>query len=119
MINVDMIGDCYLGIMKDADAPGWLTDLIWDTASRIGYGTHFSAFGRQIEDDHVPFRQAEIPALLIIDFSYGGSLLVHRKTWHTAQDTMDKLCPESLQAVGDVLYHALPAVDAYLDTHAK
>lgn len=115
MINVDMIGDCHLGIHKDAGAPAWLTRILWEKAKTLGYGHYFLASSQRVEDDHIPFRNAGVPAALIIDFSYGGSAVDHRKNWHTPHDTMDKVCATSLQAVGDVLYAALPELDAYLD----
>ena len=119
MINVDMIGDCYLHIFRDKQATPWLEDVVWEKARNLGYGAHFSGFARGIEDDHVPFRQAGIPCLELIDFSYGGSVVEHRKNWHTANDTVDKVCAESLQAVADVLYHAVPAIERHLDSQEK
>ena len=115
MINVDMIGDCYLGVHRDRQAPAWLASIVWDTAERLGYDKHFLRQARTIEDDHLPFRRAGVPTLELIDFSYGGSLVEHGKLWHTAEDTLDHVCRESLQVVGDVLYYALPAVDVALD----
>ena len=116
MINVDMIGDAYLGIHRDPDAPKWLHSIIWDTAERMGYGKHFSRRGMTIEDDHIPFREAGIPTIELIDFMYGGSVIDHQRTWHTPNDTLDKVSAASLQAVGDVIYNALFDIDAYLDT---
>jgi Zn-dependent M28 family amino/carboxypeptidase len=46
-------------------------------------------------DDHIPFRDAGIPAVDIIDFDY--------PYWHTTGDTLDKVSAESLHAVGDTL----------------
>ncbi len=54
-------------------------------------------------------------AINLIDFSYGGSIAEHRRTWHTPADTLDKVGWESLQVVGDVLYAVLPELDAVLD----
>lgn len=116
MINVDMIGDCYLSISRDAGAPDWLIGIVWNTALRHGYNEHFGRLAESIRDDHVPFREAGIPALEVIDFSYGGSQIEHRENWHTEADTLDKVCAASLRAVGDVIYHALPAIDGQLDT---
>ena len=53
-----------------------------------------------VEDDHVPFLRAGVPAVDLIDLDYPA--------WHTADDTLDQVAPESLQAVGDVLIAALP-----------
>jgi Zn-dependent M28 family amino/carboxypeptidase len=115
MINVDMIGDCHLSILKDRGAPEWLNATVWTIATKLGYKSHFSDFSQSVQDDHIPFRKANIPALEIIDFSYGGSKADHRKNWHTPNDTIERVCPESLQVVADVIYHAIPAVEDYLD----
>lgn len=116
LINVDMIGDRYLGINQDPGAPAYLRETIWRAARDLGYGKHFLAVGSGlVEDDHIPFREAGVPAINLIDFSYGGSIAEHRRTWHTAADTLDKVGWESLQVVGDVLYAVLPELDAVLD----
>ncbi len=112
LVNVDMIGDCFLGIQRDADAPAWLQDTVWRVAEEQGYGDHFLSVAARVQDDHIPFRNAGVPALELIDFTYGRSFLEHRLNWHTPQDTLDKVCPESLQVVGDVIYHALPEIEA-------
>ena len=59
-----------------------------------------------IEDDHVPYLNAGIAAVDLIDFDY--------PYWHTPEDTIDKTSPRSLQIVGDVVYHALPLIDQRL-----
>ena len=115
MINVDMIGDCVLTIQRDAGAPRWLSDLVWDKAEELGYGEYFLSSSHYILDDHIPFRRAGVPAMVIIDFMYGGTRETHRRYWHTEEDTLDKVCARSLQAVGDVIYHALPDLEAQLD----
>lgn len=115
MINVDMIGDCQLGIKRDKGAPEWLTQILWRQARELNYGDFFVPFGHSVEDDHVPFRRAGIPAVNLIDFCYGASDSDHARTWHTANDTIDRVCGASLQVIGDVIYHALSKVDAHLD----
>lgn len=119
LINVDMIGDCYLGIMRDPGAPSWLSNALWKSAAELGHERAFLPDGHVIEDDHMPFRLAGVPCLNLIDFEYGGSPSEHQATWHTAHDTIDRVCPASLQVVGDVIYHALPAIDAFLDAQAR
>jgi Zn-dependent M28 family amino/carboxypeptidase len=111
MVNVDMIGDCRLEVLGDPGAPGWLQEAIRSQAERLGYGAHFPRTARTVLDDHVPFRRAGVAAINLIDFEYGQSPVEHRNTWHTARDTIEKVCPDSLQAVGDVIYHALPVID--------
>ena len=114
MINVDMIGDCQLTISKDPDAPEWMTTLVWRTAHELGYRNEFEPLGREIEDDHYPFRRAGIPAMDLIDFRYGGGRAVHDMNWHTTRDRTDRLCASSLKIVGDVLYKVLERLDEAL-----
>lgn len=116
MIEVSAVGDCYLGLFRDQAAPAWLTGLVWERAENLGYSAHFSATALARTGDATSFRDAGLPALALLDGSYGGSSLEHARYWRTAGDTIDLICPESLQAVADVLYHAFPAIDAYLDT---
>ncbi len=59
-----------------------------------------------IEDDHLRFLEAGVPAVDIIDLDYPA--------WHTAGDTLDKVSAASLQAVGDVLLAALPEIEKRL-----
>jgi glutaminyl-peptide cyclotransferase len=59
-----------------------------------------------VEDDHAPFLRAGVPSALLIDFDF--------PPWHTAGDTLDKVSPQSLQIVGDVLLDALPSIERWL-----
>ncbi len=108
LIVVDMIGDRNLAIRREAFSTPWLTDLIWAAAVRRGEAAHFLAEEMGVEDDHVPFLRAGVPATLLIDFDY--------PPWHTAEDTFDKVSPRSLAVVGGVLLEALPAVETRLRT---
>ncbi|MBI1848159.1 MAG: M28 family peptidase [Candidatus Rokubacteria bacterium] len=106
VIVADMIGDRDLAIRREAFSTPWLTDAIWASAHALGFDRHFLADATSVEDDHVPFLQAGVPATLLIDFDY--------PPWHTAGDTLDKVSAQSLQVVGDVLLGALPAIEAHL-----
>jgi Zn-dependent M28 family amino/carboxypeptidase len=106
MILVDMIGDRELGIRKEALSAPWLTDIVWETARRLGHGRHFLEAVQPVEDDHAPFLRVGVPATLLIDFDY--------PPWHTADDTLDKVSARSLAIVGEVVREALPAVEQAL-----
>jgi glutaminyl-peptide cyclotransferase len=106
MILVDMIGDRDLGIRRETHSAGWLTEIVWEAAARLGYGRHFLRDTLPVEDDHVPFLRLGVPATLLIDFDY--------PPWHTADDTLDKVSAQSLAVVGEVVLEALPSVEHYL-----
>ena len=41
LILMDMIGDRDLNIRRDTYSTPWLTDILWASAARLGYGRHF------------------------------------------------------------------------------
>lgn len=113
MVLLDMIGDKDLSIAREANSTRALTDIIWQTAAALGYGAHFPNTSYYIEDDHIPFLQAGVPAVDLIDFQYGtdanhGLGGPQNAYWHTVQDTTDKVSAESLKIVGDVIVASLP-----------
>ncbi len=107
VIVADMIGDRDLGIRREAGSTAWMTDVIWASATRLGYATHFLQDSLAVEDDHAPFMRLGIPATLLIDFDF--------PPWHTARDTLDKVSARSLEIVGKVILDALPGIETGLD----
>jgi Zn-dependent M28 family amino/carboxypeptidase len=106
MILLDMIGDQNLTVRRDGNSTGWLKDTIWNTALELGYKKNFLNEPEDIEDDHIPFLRAGIPAVDIIDFDYGED----NEYWHSSEDTLDKINPESLNIVGETVLHSLPKI---------
>ena len=107
VILVDMIGDKTLNIERESQSTGWLTETIWTTGRSIGYTQEFLNTMQTISDDHIPFLNARIPAVDIIDFDYGPN----HSHWHDASDTLDKTSGRSLKVVGDAVYMSLPEID--------
>jgi glutaminyl-peptide cyclotransferase len=105
MILVDMIADRQLQIRREEASTPWLTDAIWASARKLKQSA-FVTEALRVEDDHVAFLEAGIPAVDIIDLEYPA--------WHTAADTLDQISARSLQTVGDVLVGALPAIETRL-----
>jgi Zn-dependent M28 family amino/carboxypeptidase len=81
--------------------------MIYQSASRLGYQSHFFARTIAVEDDHLPFVQRGVPSADFIDLDYGYNNVFH----HTTQDTIDKLSPKSLQIVGTVILETARMVD--------
>jgi Zn-dependent M28 family amino/carboxypeptidase len=105
MILVDMIADRQLQIRREEASTPWLTEAIWASARKLKQPA-FMSESLRVEDDHMAFLEAGIPAVDIIDLDYPA--------WHTAADTLDQISARSLQTVGDVLLNALPAIEARL-----
>lgn len=107
LINIDMIGDQDLGIVREWGSDSFLVDMIWDVAEDLGYGKYFLRSRGSVLDDHVAFLDRGVPAVDLIDFDYGPE----NSYWHTPRDTMNKLSAESLEAVGRVLVETLRRLD--------
>lgn len=80
-----------------------VVEQIWSIASDAGYSNHFKSitFGAAT-DDHVFISRGGIPCIDIIDMrpnSDGGFY----PYWHTTGDTIDKIAPATLKAVGQTL----------------
>jgi hypothetical protein len=106
MILADMIGPSSLKIKRDTNSTRWLTDLIWATAVRLGYGNVFVNENTTVAgDDHLSFIRRGVPGCDIIDDQ------VEATYWHTPQGTLDKIDPRSLAIVGHVFLAALPELE--------
>ncbi len=106
-ILLDMIGDADLDIQRDTNSTPWLSDLVYQAATTLGYQSHFFQQSVAIEDDHIPFAKIGVPVVDIIDIDYGYANAYH----HTTQDTLDKLSPKSLEIVGDVTLQTIQYIN--------
>lgn len=106
VILLDMIGDKNLNIEEETmfSTPrtiGWIRE----SAKELDFSKNFFSISSETVDDHKPFREAGVPDVVdLIDFDYGPN----NQYWHTAADTIDKISPQSLRIVGDVVIRALP-----------
>jgi len=105
LVLLDMIGDKNLVIERDATSTPWLVDIIWAAAARLGHRDVFTNRIGAFEDDHVPFLNAGVPAVDIIDLNNYAAY------WHTAQDDLNHVSEKSLKIVGDVVVAALPDIE--------
>jgi Zn-dependent M28 family amino/carboxypeptidase len=96
MVLLDMVGQENLSIPMESNSDPALRAAIWDAAARLGYENVFLPHTKySIEDDHLPFIDAGIPAVDIIDIDY--------PYWHTTSDLPEHVSPRSLQIVGEVV----------------
>lgn len=92
MVLFDMIGDADQQIYYEHNSHKPMSEKIWQVADVMNYDTFIASYRHSMLDDHIPFKEAGIPAVDIIDFDY--------PYWHTTADTLDKVSIESLEAVG-------------------
>jgi len=111
MILVDMIGDSNLVIHREAGSTPWLMDRVIAAAHRLGYAKYFLENPTAVDDDHVPFVNAGVAAIDLIDFNPEDGY------WHTARDTVDHCSPLSLTIVGRVVLATLDDLDKTPLTH--
>jgi Zn-dependent M28 family amino/carboxypeptidase len=109
-ILLDMIGARDLQVRRDGHSTPWLTDAIWNAAKQLRQDSVFLPGTSSIEDDHLPFLEAGVPSVDIIDLDH----YAQAGKWHTAQDNLDAVSARSLQIVGDVVLAALPQIEARL-----
>jgi len=73
----------------------------------LGYSKYFLRQPIAVTDDHIPFVNAGVSAVDLIDFDYGPD----NSYWHTAQDTLQHCSPSSLTIVGRVVKAALDELE--------
>ncbi len=111
VILLDMVGDRDLTITIPRNSSPELVTVAFAAAQAEGVRHQFSLLRGEILDDHVPFFERQIPAIDLIDFQY-GSAPGKNDYWHTPQDTLDKLSPESLQTMGRIVLRMLNTLEA-------
>ncbi len=109
MVLLDMVGYTLLEFGRDGElSTKWLVDAIWNTARELGYSKYFVEREEGVGgDDHEPFLRAGIDAVDIIQLSTYCC-------WHEPTDTLDKISPQTLKIVGDVVLASLPRIEQRL-----
>jgi Zn-dependent M28 family amino/carboxypeptidase len=110
MVLFDLVGDCDLEIPLEQFSDAGLYELFAEASEEVdGDPEPFVGTAPGVADDHIPFFEAGVPAVDLIDFTFGpgGS---PGGWWHTPEDTIDKVCPESLDAVGEAALVAIPRI---------
>ena len=109
----DMCADKDLNIDFDEMSTPWLQDMLKVAAKNTGHTAYiFKNSVPGLGDDHIPFRQRGVPVLDIIDIANRP----HTESMpdgyhHTAQDTLDKISPKSLQISGDLFLEMIRLIN--------
>jgi glutaminyl-peptide cyclotransferase len=104
MILLDMMGYKNLELGRDPMSTRWLQDIIWQTGRELGHGKVFVDREEGVGgDDHEPFIREGVDAVDLIQ-------LGTYPYWHKADDTIDKVSPQSMKIVGDTVLASLPKI---------
>ncbi|HUR25171.1 MAG TPA: M28 family peptidase [Candidatus Thermoplasmatota archaeon] len=101
MLLLDMVGDPDARFIRESHSvrcdPA-LVDLLHARAASHGLGDNFPGTRTGVQDDHLPFIEAGIPAVDLIDYGRGFP-----PYWHTTHDTMENLTPGMLGNVASLV----------------
>jgi glutaminyl-peptide cyclotransferase len=99
MILLDYVANQGLRLPREANSDQTLWGRLREAASTVGADEVFPPEGTttpySIVDDHIPFVEAGVPSIDLIDFSYRYA--------DTVEDTPDKLSASALDAVGETV----------------
>jgi Zn-dependent M28 family amino/carboxypeptidase len=112
LLVADMIGDKDLGILEEMASTPWLRAVFRQAAVNTRHTGN--VFKTQVteEDDHLPFLQRGVPSLDVIDSDYGPHTAATPDGYHhTAQDTIDKISPQSLQTSADLFLETIRLIN--------
>ena len=114
-VIVDMVGDKKLHLTYDTVSHPQLLEMLFNKGRELKFTKQFkrSDVGA-ISDDHLPFLLAKIPAIDIIGFNNNENGL-YPSYWHTAEDTLDKVCADSLYVVGTTVELFVRDLDEVLE----
>ena len=96
MVLLDMVGGHAQTIQPPTNSDKDIYQQIQQIAANYGYSAHFPDASRgAILDDHVPFLEAGVPSVDLID--------IIDPNWHTVLDDLENVNINSLQRIGDTL----------------
>jgi glutaminyl-peptide cyclotransferase len=100
MVLLDFVGDERLSIPREDNSDPGLWRKLRTAAHRVGAGPVFpSRTNGSVLDDHIPFLEAGVPAIDLIDFDF--------PCFHRRCDDMTAVSEASVDAVGETMYELL------------
>jgi len=104
---LDMVGDLDARFPREAhsiQSDPALVDVVWRHGVALAGPDRFNATTLEIEDDHVPFIDAGVPSIDVIDAARPTTFPPY---WDTTDDTMVHVSPVMLGLVGQTLLDSL------------
>jgi glutaminyl-peptide cyclotransferase len=100
MVLLDFVGDRNLSLPREANSTKPLWRRLRAAAIRVGAGRVFpDRTSGAVADDHIPFLQAGVPSIDLIDFDF--------PCWHRGCDNMSAVSIRSVDAVGETMIEFL------------
>ncbi len=115
LLVADMLAWKDMNIDREQNSTPWLLDLLAKAAKNTGHSSKVFKNSMAIDDDHIPFKQRQVPVLDVIAYEYGpyeqsrGDYAFH----HTAKDTLDKLSVSSMQVSADLFVELVKLIDQH------
>ncbi len=104
LVLLDMVGAKSLQIDDDSNSDQELKQVFAAAAKACGHERYFFVHKQTVSDDHLPFVDAGIRAIDLID-------IADNPEWHTKDDVLERMSAASLQIVGEVVLTALPELE--------
>ncbi len=109
VIVVDMIGDKDLSFIRTRGVDKTLLSYLEASLKEMNQSERMEKQWSYVMDDHTPFVEIGVPALHLMDFTFGGKKQPGT-FWHTDQDTMENISAESLSIAGEVILRILKKI---------
>ncbi len=115
LVLLDLIGDKNQKIDYDKASYTGLLNIFKEAGAEMGEGKRLFKYKSNLNDDHIPFKKFGVKVIDLIDIIYRGpeqTIPEYQTWWHTKDDTIDKMSADSLQFVGNLVWVALPKIEA-------
>src|SRR5713226_1047349 len=99
----DLVGSRNAHFMRESTSTPALTELVWNTAAKLGYSSIFINDVTSVEDDHDSFLKRDVPSVDVIDLDREHDV----PYWHTPQDNLDKVSAKSVAITGHVFLESV------------
>jgi glutaminyl-peptide cyclotransferase len=100
MVLLDFVGEKNLSLPREGYSNRRLWARLRSAAQRVGAGRTFPPrTGSYVSDDHIPFQQAGVPSIDLIDFDF--------PCWHRRCDDLSVVSARSLDVVGETMIEFL------------
>lgn len=107
---LDMVGSPDARFVREqasASCDPTVVDLLHSHAAAAGLAPNFPGTVKPVSDDHLPFLEAGIPAVDLIDFGRANTRYGFPPEWHTSRDTLEHIDAGMLGRVGDLVLAVL------------